>query len=512
MSSTAENNKRIAKNTLLLYVRMLFMMIVSLYTSRVVLNALGVEDYGLYNVIGGVVVMFNLLSGSLSAAISRFITYELGKGDKQRLNLIFSSAMTIQIILILIIVLLAETIGLWFLNTQMNIAEQRMEASNWVFQFSLLAFIINLISIPYNAVIIAHERMSAFAYISIVETIGKLSIAYLILISPIDRLIFYSMLMCAISCIIRYIYGRYSKKHFEECRRYKFSYDKKLLNEMFRFAGWNFIGSSSSLLRDQGINILINLFCGATVNAARGIAIQVNTAITSFINNFMIAVNPQITKSYAENNKDYMNMLIYKSTQYSYYLLLILSLPVFFNTEYILQLWLKTVPEYTVEFVQLILILSMTDCLYRPLLTAHLATGNIKYLQIVVGGINLLNLPISFICLKIGMPPYVTLFIAIFLSLFCLFIRFYLYKKIERFSIGDFFRKVLLNISIVSIVSIILPLFFKPLIYNGFSGFVLLSVICVLSGIGTILLIGLNKDERLFLKNKVKLIIYKVRT
>lgn len=195
-----------------------------------------------------------------------------------------------------------------------------------------------------------------------------------------------------------------------------------------------------------------------------------------------------------------------------YYLLLILSLPVFFNTEYILQLWLKTVPEYTVEFVQLILILSMTDCLYRPLLTAHLATGNIKYLQIVVGGINLLNLPISFICLKIGMPPYVTLFIAIFLSLFCLFIRFYLYKKIERFSIGDFFRKVLLNISIVSIVSIILPLFFKPLIYNGFSGFVLLSVICVLSGIGTILLIGLNKDERLFLKNKVKLIIYKVRT
>ena len=264
-------------------------------------------------------------------------------------------------------------------------------------------------------------------------------------------------------------------------------------------------------IRDQGTNILINLFCGATVNAARGIAIQVNTAITSFINNFMIAVNPQITKAYAENNKDYMNMLIYKSTQYSYYLLLILSLPVFFNTEYILQLWLKTVPEYTVEFVQLILFLSMTDCLYRPLLTAHLATGNIKYLQIVVGGINLLNLPISFICLKIGMPPYVTLLIAIFLSLFCLFIRFYLYKKIERFSIGDFFRKVLLNISIVSIVSIILPLLFKPLIYNGFSGFVLLSVICVLSGIGTILLIGLNKDERLFLKNKAKSIIYKVR-
>lgn len=509
MSKAIENNKRIAKNTLLLYVRMLFMMIVSLYTSRIVLSALGVEDYGLYNVVGGLVVMFNLLSGSLSAAISRFITYELGKGDKQKLSLIFSSAMTIQIILVMIIVLLAETIGLWFLNTQMNIAEQRMEASNWVFQFSLLAFIINLISIPYNAVIIAHERMSAFAYISIVETMGKLFIAYLILISPIDKLIFYSMLICAISCIIRYIYGRYSKKHFEECRRYKFSYDKKLLNNMFCFAGWNFIGSSSSLLRDQGINILINLFCGTTVNAARGIAIQVNTAITSFIGNFMTAVNPQITKSYAENNRSYMNLLVYQSTRYSYYLLLLLSLPIFFNTEYILQLWLKTVPKYTVEFIQLFLILSMTDCLYRPLLTAHLATGNIKCLQIVVGGINLLNLPISFICLKQGMPPYVTLLIAIFLSLFCLFIRFYLYKKIEQFSIRDFCKKVLFNITSVSIASAILPFLFKPLINNDFTGFVLLTALCILNGIGIILLIGLNKNERLFLRKKAKTIIFK---
>lgn len=486
-------------------------MVVSLYTSRVVLNTLGVEDYGLYNVIGGLVVMFDLLSGSLSAAISRFITYELGKGDRQKLSLIFSSAMTIQIILVLIIVVLAETIGLWFLNTQMNIAGQRLEASNWVFQFSLLAFIINLISIPYNAVIIAHERMSAFAYISIVETIGKLTIAYLIMISPIDKLIFYSILMCAISCIIRYIYGRYSKREFKECRRYKFSYDKKLLNDMFRFAGWNFIGTSSLLLRDQGINILINLFCGAAVNAARGIAIQVNTAITSFINNFMTAVNPQITKSYAENNKDYMNMLIYKSTQYSYYLLLFLSLPVFFNTEYILQLWLRTVPRYTIEFIQLILILSMIDCLYRPLLTAHLATGNIKYLQIVVGGINLLNLPISYVCLKIGMPPYITLLIAIILSAFCLFIRLYLYKRIEQFSIRDFCRKVLLNISMVSIVSVILPFLFKPLMHNGFVDFVLLSVLCLLSGGGTILFIGLNKNERLFLKNKTISIINRVK-
>ncbi len=488
------------------------MMIVSLYTSRVVLNALGVEDYGLYNVIGGLVVMFNLLSGSISAAISRFITYELGKGDKQKLSLIFSSAMTIQLILIIIVIIFAETIGVWFLNTQMNIAEQRIGASNWVFQFSLLTFIVNLLSIPYNAVIIAHERMSAFAYISIIETIGKLLIAFLILISPVDKLIFYSILMCIVSCIIRYIYSRYSKKHFIECRHIKLSYNKKNLNEMFRFAGWNFIGSSSVLLRDQGINILINIFCGAAVNAARGIAIQVNTAISSFINNFMTAVNPQITKSYAENNKDYMNMLIYKSTQYSYYLLLILSLPVFFNTEYILQIWLKTVPEYTVEFVQLILILSMTDCLYRPLLTAHLATGNIKLLQIVVGGINLLNLPISFIFLKIGMPPYVTILVAMVLSLICLFIRVYLYNRIEQFCIRNFCIKVLFNISIVTITSVILPLLCKPLMENNFADFILLSVLCLLNGVGAILFIGLNKDERSFLKNKTLYIFYKKKS
>lgn len=509
MSDTSANNKRIAKNTLLLYVRMLFMMAVSLYTSRVILHTLGVEDFGIYNVVGGVVAMFSVISGSLSAAISRFITYELGKGDKEKLMKIFSSSVTIQIGLGLIILVLAEAIGIWFLNTKMTIPANRMYAANWVFQLSILTFIINLISVPYNAAIIAHERMSAFAYISILEVVAKLVIVYLLLVSPIDKLIFYAILMAAVALIIRFVYGYYCKRHFEECT-YHFIFDKELLKKMFGFAGWNFIGSASGVLRDQGGNIVINLFCGPTVNAARGIAYQVNTAISGFINNFMTAVNPQITKSYAENNKDYMNMLIYKSTQYSYYLLLLLSLPVFFNTEYILRLWLKTVPEFTVEFVQLILVLSMTECLYKPLLTAHLATGNIKHLQIIVGGINSLNLPISYICLKIGMPPYVVLLVAIFLSVIGLSIRFYLYKRIERFSVRDFCRNVLLNISVVSIISIIIPFLLKPLIYNnGFTGFVLLSILCILSGIGTILLVGLNKSERLFLKNKIKTIIYR---
>lgn len=374
MSNTTENNKRIAKNTLLLYFRMLFLMAVSLYTSRVVLNALGVEDFGIYNVVGGVVAMFSVLSGSLSAAISRFITYELGKGNQENLNKIFSSAVTIQLILSGIIILLAETIGMWFLNAKMNIPEVRMEAANWVFQFSILTFAINLISIPYNASIIAHEKMSAFAYISILEAVGKLTIAYLITIAPIDKLIFYAILMCVVALVVRFTYGNYCKRHFSECT-YHFVWDKQLLKQMFGFAGWNFIGASSAVLRDQGGNVVINLFCGPAVNAARGIASQVNNAVNQFVVNFMTALNPQITKSYAAGNKEYMMTLIFQGARLSFYMLLLLSLPILVNTHYILVLWLKIVPEHAVFFVQLILIFALSESISQPLITAMLATG-----------------------------------------------------------------------------------------------------------------------------------------
>ena len=311
MSQTSQNNKRIAKNTLLLYVRMLFMMAVNLYTSRVVLNALGVEDFGIYNVVGGVVAMFSVISGSLSAAISRFITYELGKGNNDRLNKIFSASVTIQLLLSLIIVILVESIGVWFLNVKMSIPTDRMLAANWVLQFSIATFVINLVSVPYNAAIIAHERMSAFAYISILEALGKLAIAYLIVVSPMDRLIFYALLMCSVAVIVRAVYGYYCKRHFAECT-YHFHWDREILKKMFGFAGWNFIGASSAVLRDQGGNIIINLFAGPAVNAARGIAGQVNNAVTGFVSNFMTALNPQITKSYASGDREYMMTLIYQ--------------------------------------------------------------------------------------------------------------------------------------------------------------------------------------------------------
>lgn len=509
MSNTTENNKRIAKNTLLLYFRMLLLMIVNLYTSRVVLNALGVEDFGIYNVVGGIVTMFSVLSGSLSTAISRFITYELGKGNTDKLNNIFSSAVTIQLGLAGIIILLAETIGTWFLNIKMNIPELRMEAANWVFQFSILTFAINLISVPYNASIIAHEKMSAFAYISILEAIGKLVIAYLIIISPIDKLIFYAILMCIVALIIRFTYGYYCKRHFKECT-YHFIWDKQLLKQMFGFAGWNFIGSSAAILRDQGGNMVINLFAGPTVNAARGIAFQVNQAVLSFAQNFMMALNPQITKSYASGNYDYMMKLIYQGARLAFYMLLFLSLPILINTHYILSLWLKTVPEHTVLFVRLALIFAMSESISNPLITATLATGKIRNYQLTVGGIQLLNLPLSYLFLKIGYIPETVLIIAIIISQICLATRLYKLNKLITIRVKEYLKKVYLNVITVSIISALVPFTIKSYIPETFLNVVLLCILCVICTLTTIFYIGCNNKERSLLTLKLQQVYSKI--
>lgn len=509
MSNTTENNKRIAKNTLLLYFRMLFLMAVSLYTSRVVLNALGVEDFGIYNVVGGVVAMFSVLSGSLSAAISRFITYELGKGNQENLNKIFSSAVTIQLGLAGIIILLAETIGIWFLNVKMNIPEVRMEAANWVFQFSILTFAINLISVPYNASIIAHEKMSAFAYISILEAVGKLFIAYLIIITPMDKLIFYAILMCVVALIVRFTYGNYCKRHFCECT-YHFIWDKQLLKSMFSFAGWNFIGASSAVLRDQGGNVVINLFCGPAVNAARGIAFQVNNAVNQFVGNFMTALNPQITKSYAAGDRGYMMTLIFQGARLSFYMLFLLSLPILVNTHYILTLWLKIVPEHAVLFVQLILIFALSESISQPLITAMLATGKIRNYQIIVGGLQMMNLPLSYILLRLGYFPEVVIVIAICISQCCLAARLILLRGMIGLSITKYLKNVYLNIIVVSIIAVILPLISAYYIKESFINFILISLIAVICTLSSIYFIGCNNQEREFIHQKLGTIKSKI--
>lgn len=505
MVNTAENNKRIAKNTLLLYVRMLFMMAVSLYTSRVVLNVLGVEDFGIYNVVGGVVAMFSMLSGSLSASITRFITYELGTGNKENLKKIFSSSVTIQIGLAVLIILLAEAIGVWFLNVKMNIPNARMAAANWVFQFSILTFAINLISVPYNASIIAHERMSAFACISILEAIGKLLIAFLIVISPMDKLIFYAILMCAVALIVRFAYGVYCKKHFEECT-YHFCFDRDLLTRMFGFAGWNFIGATSAVLRDQGGNIVINLFCGPTVNAARGIAFQVNNAISGFVSNFMTALNPQITKSYAAGDRDYMMTLIYQGARLSFYMLLLLSLPVLVNTHYILGIWLKIVPDHAVLFVQLVLVFAMSESISNPLITAMLATGKIRNYQLIVGGLQLMNLPISYILLYMGMFPEVVIVVAIVISQCCLAARLLMLRGMIGLSVRKYFKKVYLNVLIVTVVAVVIPFLMTNVLTESFMNFILSSLVTLICTGITIYYVGCNKTERQFVLNKLSIL------
>ena len=502
MTDVAANNRRIAKNTLMLYLRMLLIMAVNLYTSRVVLNALGVEDFGIYNVVGGVVAMFSVLSGSLSAAITRFITYELGKGNEERLNKIFSSSVTIQIGLAFIIIILAEAVGVWFLNNKMNIPDGRIVAANWVFQLSVLTFVINLISVPYNASIIAHERMSAFAYISILEALGKLAIAFFITISPIDRLVFYAILMCLVALCIRFVYGIYCKRHFEECT-YHFIFDKELLKQMFGFAGWNFIGASSAVLRDQGGNVVINLFCGPAVNAARGIAFQVGNAVNGFVSNFMTALNPQITKSYAAGERDYMMTLIHQGARLSFYILLLISLPVLVNTSYILAFWLKTVPDHTELFVQLVLIFAMGESISNPLITAMLATGRIRNYQLIVGGLQMMNLPVSYILLRMGLFPEVVIIVAIIISQCCLAARLFLLRGMIGLSVRGYLKKVYINVLIVTVLSAILPFLIASRLEDTFVNFVLLCCLSVACTGFSVYYVGCNKTERRFVKKKI---------
>lgn len=504
MTAQQENTKRIAKNTLMLYVRMLFGMLVSLYTSRVVLQALGVEDYGIYNVVGGVVAMFSLLSGSLSAAVSRFLTFELGRKDLERLKKVFSSALCVHALLALVVFILSETIGLWFLNYKMNIPAERMIAANWVFQFSLFSFLLGLFSVPYNASIISHERMGIFAFVGIGDTILQLCIVLFIAYGGInaDKLILYSGLLVLKGLLFQLFYFYYCRKSFEECR-FRLVLDKPLLKDMTGFAGWNFIGASSAILRDQGGNILLNLFYGPTLNAARGIANQVNSAIGAFVGNFMVALNPQITKSYAAAEYDYTFSLIFKGARFSFYLLLWLALPVLLNTKYILSIWLNVVPEHAVFFVQLVLIFSMCEAISNPLITVMLATGKIRNYQIIVGGLQMMNFPLSYLFLKMGFLPEVVVMIAIALSLVCLVARLIMLRGMIQLPVSRFLHNVCGKILLVTVLSVIIPLLVRWKLPANLYGLIISCIICLIWTAAILFIFGCSVSERRFLRDRL---------
>ena len=503
MSSDRKNSKRIAKNTLLLYFRMILMMGISLYTSRIVLNALGIEDFGIYNVVGGFVSLFTVFNASLMVAISRFITFELGAGNIDTQRKIFSTSVNIEIAMSVVIGILAETVGLWFLNTQMVIPSSRLFAANIVYQLSLLTFIINLISIPYNAAIVAHEKMSAFAYISLLEAGWKLMVAYSVYITFYDKLITYGILLALIAIVVRLIYGWYCKKNFVECSYY-WGIDKIIFKRMLSFAGWEMIGSTAVAVNGQGGNVLINMFAGPSVNAARGVAMQVYGAINGFVSNFMMALNPQITKAYAQGDFEYMWKLVFVGARFSFYLMMVISLPILINTHYILELWLKVVPDYSVTFLRLTLITAILNTLSQPLATTQNATGKNKLYQIFIGGINLLNLPIAYICLKMGASVVWVFGVTLGIDFIRTFMRLPILNRMINLNMIGFLTSVIGKCFLVAFLSCILPYY----VYNSMSeslvNFIVTTTICVISSGIMCFFVGMTKMERLHIINKLK--------
>ena len=509
-TQTSDNNKRIAKNTLLLYFRMLFMMGIALYTSRVVLNTLGVEDYGIYNVVGGIVAMFGFINSSMSSATQRYVTFALGRGDKARLQTVFSTTLQIHAIIAAIIVLLGETVGVWFLYTKMQIPPERMGAAFWVLQCSIASTVIMIISVPYNADIIAHEKMSAFAYISILEVVLKLVVVYMLVVFSMDKLILYAILILCIQILVRFCYSVYCNRHFEETK-YRHVWNKALFREMTSFACWSLFGNLSAVFFGQGLNMLLNVFFGPVVNAARGVAVQVQNAIQQFVGNFQMALNPQITKNYAKGEMHEMHKLMFRSARFSFFLLFFLSLPVLFETEFILRVWLKTVPENTVTFLRIMICTSLIYTCANPMVVANQATGKVKKYQAVCGTTLMMILPISYVLLKLGMPAYTVFIVHFVMECVCQLARMVMLRPLIGLRIRDYFTNVYSRVFVVVAFSVILPTVVYNVMDNSLLRFFAVGAVCVASVSLVAYNLGLTANEKMFVMQKVKSTLNKYR-
>lgn len=503
----AHDNKRLAKNTLLLYGRTILILFIGLFTSRVILNTLGVDDYGIYNVVCGFVSMFSIVSHTLTSTTQRFLNFELGKEDNSRAQKLFGASMTIHIAMSIILILLLETIGVWFLNTQMNIASERMVAANFAFQCSIFTFIFNILSQPYNAAIIAHERMGTFAYISLLDVVIKLAIVYMLYLSTFDKLIVYAILLMLEATFIRSIYSRYSHKHFAETK-FVFVKDKALYKEIVAFASLNFLGVLASVLSNQGVNILLNIFFGVTLNAARGIANQVNHAILKFVGDFMTALRPQITKTCASGDYHTMRELCYKGTRFSFFLILLFAVPIIYKTPYILDLWLKTYPEEAIIFVRLTLILSLAAVLSKTTNTAILAAGKIKKFTYIIGTVNLLTLPICYIALKLGAPAFSVYCINIIIEFVLLSIRLLVLRGLLDFPIRGYISNVLLPILGVSIPVFAICYYLNNCFSNSILDLFFYLILSTLITCSFIITLGMKKSER---KKILNVVINKIK-
>lgn len=497
------DSKRIAKNTLMLYFRQILIMLVSLYTVRVVLNVLGAEDYGIYNVVAGVVTMFSFLSGAMATASQRYFSFDLGKNDKEHLKITFSITFQIYLLLSIFIIVVAETIGVWFVNNKLLIPEERIIAANWIFQVAILSFLLTLITTPYKACLIAHENMDVYAYVSIVEVVLKLIIVFLLKVLIYDKLILYGFLLGVVSLIVTTIYRVYCCIHYEECK-FKIVIDKLLFKEIISYSSWNLFGALSSVIRKQGMTIIVNLFFNPVIVAAQAVTTQINSAVISFSQNFTTALRPQIIKSYAANERDEMLQIMFFGLKIVYFLMLLICVPLFFQCQYVLDMWLKQTPEYAYLFVRLMLIDVLIDSISYPMKSVVQAIGKIRLYQFTVGGCRILCLPIVFVLLKFGGSPETIYYVSIALSITAFLLRIFFLQKFLSLSLTKKFFKLILIFLLVTFLSSILPKFIILKLTDSFIKlqiFVLVTLtwICII-----IALIGLNKQEKAIIIAKLK--------
>ena len=499
----SDNNKRIAKNTMYLYVRMLIVMVVSLFTVRIVLNALGAEDYGIYNVVGGVVAMFGFLTSTMNSASLRFFSFYLGRQDYKRLSDYFSMSFWCFATLALTIFVIAETLGLWFVKTQLVIPSERADAAMWVYQCAVISFMFKIMTIPYNAIVIAREKMNVYAIGGLLEVFLKLGVAYILYITPFDRLKVNSVLVCLMTSTIDVFYIIYSLKYFSESWVKRF-WDKRIFKEVVNYSGWSLFGAISGILRSQGINILLNIFFNPVVNAARAIAYQVSGAINHFVLNFHKAVQPQITKYYAAGEKDEFYKLLFRSSRLYFYLIFLLSLPVLMETPFILALWLKNIPEYTMLFTRLVIIIAIIDSMSYPLQTSISATGRIKSFQIVTGGLLILNLPIAWLFLTMEYPPESTMYVAMGISIIAQITRIYFSHRQNGMRVQDYLKEVLRPITVVVVFALPVPIYMESVITSGWLRFLTVTVTSLLITALVVYSVGITKGERQMIKNLIK--------
>ena len=501
---TTVNNNRIAKNTLLLYFRMLFIMAISFYTTRVVLETLGVDDFGIFNVVGGVVSMLAFFNSSMATSTQRFLNYEMGLKNESALRKVFSNSINAHLLIAVFAFVVLETAGLWFVYNKLNIPVAQHNSAIWVYQCAVISFILNIITTPYNAAIIANERMNIYAYFSVIEGILKLLIVFLLVWLPIsNKLKLYAILLLIVTAIIQALYAIYCICHFNECR-YEFSWDLGLIKQLFSFTGWMLFGCISNMLSTQGVSILINLFYGVVFNASRAIAVQIQQAINTFVTNFMTAVKPQIIKSYAAGEKQQMYRLVFSSSKLSYYLLFVLSLPVLLYTEYILKIWLGQVPEYCVIFTRLVLVDLLINSVYTPIAQVNQASGRIRNYQLSISTLYLLVFVITYIVYKLGSPVYSTFIISIIISFLGLFVRIYILKKEDAFPAEGYVKEVILPLVPVSLCALIIPISLYLLLDISLMTFIINVAACLACSIVCIWKLGLNIQERSFVFDQIK--------